>query len=308
MKLRVIVNPRAGSGNAARKLPEIVRALERAGLGHEVAETQSPGDATRLARLAREDGVECIAIVGGDGTVNEVGQAYLDESGAPLAGPDLALIPAGTGGDFKKTFGIPDDVAGAVDRLRNSEPRPLDLGVLELTADSGERVTRAFLNITSFGIGGLTDRIVNSSPKWMGGRAAFFLGTLRAMASYRNLPVVVKVDGRSCLEGPILNVAVANGRYFGGGMMIAPEADPSDGQFNVIALYDLTRAQGIGLAYKIYKGSHLGSPGVRVARGSVIEAEPALPWGEVLIDMDGETPGRLPLKATVAKSALKIRA
>ena len=187
-------------------------------------------------------------------------------------------------------------------RLRDSQPKPLDLGVLELTADSGKRVTRAFVNITSFGIGGLTDRIVNSSPKWMGGRAAFFVGTLRAMASYRNLPVVVKVDGKSCLEGPILNVAIANGRYFGGGMMIAPEADPSDGQFDIVALYDLTRAQGIGLAYKIYKGSHLGSPGVRVARGSVIEAEPALPWGEVLIDMDGETPGRLPLKASVAKS------
>ena len=308
MKLRVIVNPKAGSGTAARKLPEITRALDRAGLTHDVAETTSPGDAARLARTAREDGVECIAVVGGDGTLNEVSQAYLDESGEPVGGPDLALIPAGTGGDFRKTFDIPDDVEGAVQRLQGSEAKPLDLGVLELTSDSGERVVRAFLNITSFGIGGLTDRIVNSSPKWMGGRAAFFLGTLRAMASYRNLPVVVKVDGRSCLEGPILNVVIANGRYFGGGMKIAPEADPSDGQFDIVALYDLTRAQGIGLAYKIYKGSHLGSPGVRVARGSVVEAEPALPWGEVLIDMDGETPGRLPLKARVARSALRIRA
>jgi diacylglycerol kinase (ATP) len=308
MKVRVLVNPKAGGGAAARKLGAIERALEAAGVSHDVAETEAPGDATRLTRAARDDGVDCIAVVGGDGTINEVSQGYLDADGGPLSGPDLALIPAGTGGDFRRTFGLGNDVERAVERLCRSEPRALDLGVLELTSDKGERVTRAFINIASFGIGGLTDRIVNSSPKWMGGRAAFFLGTLRAMAAYRNAPVVVRVDGKVVLEGPVLNVAIANGRYFGGGMKIAPDADPSDGLFDVVALYDLTRAQGIGLAYKIYQGTHLGSPGVRVARGSVIEADPALPWGEVLIDMDGETPGRLPLRARVAPGALKIRA
>ena len=86
-------------------------------------------------------------------------------------------------------------------RIAAATPRPLDLGVLELTADDGRRVVRAFLNITSFGIGGLTDRIVNSTPKWMGGRAAFFLGTLRAMFAYRNAPVVVSVDGKNFSAG-----------------------------------------------------------------------------------------------------------
>ncbi len=303
-----MVNPRAGSGTAARKIPEIDAAFARAGVRHRIVETRAPGDATRLAREARLDGVDCIAVVGGDGTINEVGQAYLGDDGEPAPGPDLALIPAGTGGDFRKTFELGDDVDVAVRRIVESEPRPLDLGVLSLTSDAGEKIARAFLNITSFGIGGLTDRIVNASPKWMGGKAAFFLGTLRAMVSYRNAPVIVRVDGKPCLEGPILNVAIANGRYFGGGMKIAPDADPSDGLFDVIALYDLTRAQGVGLAYKIYQGSHLGSPGVRVARGSLVEAEPAMPGGEVLIDMDGETPGRLPLTARVAPGALRIRA
>lgn len=303
-----MVNPKAGSGAAGRRIPEIEAALGRAGLRHRIVQTSAPGDATRLAREARLDGADCVAVVGGDGTINEVGQAYLDDRGEPIAGPDLALIPAGTGGDFRKTFALGDDVESAVRRLVESAPRPLDLGLLSLTSDEGEPRTKAFLNIASFGLGGLTDRVVNASPKWMGGRAAFFFGTLRAMASYRNAPVVVRVDGRPCLEGPILNVAIANGRYFGGGMKIAPDADPSDGLFDVVALYDLTRAQGIGLAYKIYRGTHPGSPGVQVTRGALVEAAPSRAGDEVLIDMDGETPGRLPLRARVAQGALRLRA
>ena len=91
-------------------------------------------------------------------------------------------------------------------------------------------------------------------------------------------------------------------------MKIAPDADPSDGLLDVIAMHDLTRAQGVALAPRIYQGTHVGEPGVRVTRGSVISAESLVPRAEVLIDMDGETPGRLPLVARIAKGALRIRA
>jgi len=308
MKLRVLVNPKAGSGTARRKMPEVERALGQAGVTFEWAETERPGDAARLVRKARADGVECLAVMGGDGTLNEVAQAYLNDEGVPIAGPDLALLPAGTGGDFKKTFDLGDGVHQAVARLVGATPRAIDLGVLSLTSDAGTRVTRAFINITSFGIGGLTDRIVNRSPKWMGGRAAFFLGTLRAMAAYRNAPVTLRVDGRVVLEGPIFNVAIANGKYFGGGMKIAPDADPGDGRFDVVALGDMTPLQSVALSSKIYAGTHLGEPRISVARGTEVEADPLGAHHEVLIDMDGETPGRLPLTARVAKGALRIRA
>src|SRR5882724_5614161 len=301
MKLRLIVNPTAGSGRAAQRVPVLKRLLEDRGIQAEIAETRAPGDATRLVHEARADGVECLLVMGGDGTLNEVSQGYLSADGQPLPGPDLALLPSGTGGDFRKSFELGTSLEEAVERLATATPRPLDLGLLELSSHSGETIRRAFLNITSFGLGGLTDRLVNSGPKWIGGRAAFFVGTLRAMVSYRNAPVRVKVDGAVCLEAPIVNVAVANGRFFGGGMQIAPEADPSDGLFDVVALHDMTRAQSVALARRIYQGSHVGQPGVRVARGALIEAESLVPRAEVLIDMDGETPGRLPLVARVAK-------
>ncbi|HTA91578.1 MAG TPA: diacylglycerol kinase family protein [Polyangiaceae bacterium] len=308
MKLRLIVNPTAGSGRTARRVPALKRVLETHGIHAEIAETRAPGDATRLVHEARADGIECLLVMGGDGTLNEVSQGYLDSEGQPIPGPDLALLPSGTGGDFRKSFALGTEIEEAVERLKHAAPRPLDLGILELTANSGEPIRRAFLNITSFGIGGLTDRLVNSGPKWIGGRAAFFVGTLRAMVAYKNAPVRVRVDGEICLEAPILNVAIANGRYFGGGMKIAPDADPSDGLFDVVAMHDLTRAQGVALAHRIYQGSHVGQPGVRVARGALVEAESLVPRAEVLIDMDGETPGRLPLVARVAQGALKIRA
>ena len=308
MKLRVISNPTAGSGSAVRRLPALKRLLADRGFTAEFVETRAPGDATRLVHEARGDGVECLLVMGGDGTLNEVSQGYLDPDGLPLPGPDIALVPSGTGGDFRKTFQLGTTLEEAVERLGTAEPHPLDLGVLELSSHSGETIRRAFLNITSFGLGGLTDRLVNAGPKWIGGRAAFFVGSLRALISYSNAPVRLRVDGEVVLEAPIVNVAIANGRYFGGGMKIAPDADPSDGLFDVIAMHDLTRAQGVALAPRLYQGTHLHQPGVKVTRGALIEAESLVPRAEILIDMDGETPGRLPLVARIAKGALKIRA
>ena len=285
-----------------------MRSLTQGGIAPEVAQTEGPGDAGRLVREARRDGVECVVVVGGDGTLNDVAQGYLNPDGSlPGSGPALGLIPSGTGGDFRRTFGLGDSVEEAAERILKATPRPLDLGLLSVHSHDGQLVRRAFLNITSFGIGGLTDRIVNESPKWMGGKAAFFLGTLRAMLVYRNAPVRVRVDGTVWLEAPIFNVALANGRYFGGGMMIAPDADPGDGLLDVVALHDMSRVKAAALAQHIYKGEHLGQAGVSVTRGKLIEAEPLVASNEVLIDMDGETPGRLPLRAELAPGALSLR-
>ncbi len=307
MKLRLIVNPRAGGGRAAQRIPQIERALASHGISYELSLTERPRHATDLARDARAHGFDTIGAVGGDGTINEIVQSYVSEAGDPEPGPDLALIPAGTGGDFRKTFGLPDDVHRAVSRLHAAKPTPIDLGMAQLTTTEGETRIAAFINILSFGLGGLTDELVNTGPKWLGGRAAFMLGALRATLSYRNQPVSVRVDGKQYLQTPIYNVALCNGQYFGGGMHVAPRADPTDGLFDVVAMCDLTRAQGLALARHIYRGSHLGQRGVELARGSSIEAFPLRKHDDVLIDLDGETPGKLPLTARVLKHALRVR-
>lgn len=307
-KVRVIINPRAGSGKAERRIADIERALRRYRLSHELVRTLGPNDATRLVTEAIEDGIDVVAIVGGDGTLNEASRAFVDDAGRPLERelPDLALIPAGTGGDLRKTFDLSESIDEAVRRIAQPTRRPLDLGVLRLQNHDGTSSVHTFLNIASFGISGITDRLVNEAPKWMGGKIAFFLGALRASLSYRNAPVRVKVDGKTLVEGRIFVVALANGRYFGGGMKIAPHADPSDGKLEVVVLGDINRVEAVGLAPRIYRGTHLSMAKVRVASGATIEAEP-LDGDDVWLDVDGETPGRLPLSATVLPSALHLR-
>lgn len=304
MAVRVIVNPKAG--RARHQIEKLLKRLAKRNVRFELCETARPGHASELARLAREDGVEVLAVAGGDGTLNEVAQAYVDASGAALSGPALAVIPAGTGGDFRKTLTPDDSIDAAVDRIASGKDTPVDLGLLRATADDDSRIARAFINITSFGIGGLTDRIVNDGPKWLGGKGAFFLGTVQAMLRYRNQPVRVTVDGAPFVEDRIVNVAIANGRFFGGGMMIAPDAKLSDGYFDVVALGDIPRRSGLSLVSKIYRGTHIDEQRVSVVKGKHVLAEP-LDGDPVLIDMDGETPGKLPLEASVLPGALHVR-
>jgi diacylglycerol kinase family enzyme len=120
--------------------------------------------------------------------------------------------------------------------------------------------------------------------------------------------VRVRVDGAPWLESPVVNVMIANGRYFGGGMKIAPDADPADGRFDVVAIGDMGRLQTLGLTRAVYAGTHVTRPLVTTTRGIAVEAQAAMTSDVVLIDMDGETPGRLPLSATVAPGAIWIRA
>jgi diacylglycerol kinase (ATP) len=305
-RVRVILNPRAANGRALVRLPDVEAALRRDQLEHEILLTQRPGHASELARAAAADGVDVLVAMGGDGTLNEVVQAYIGEDGEPVRGPDLAVVPAGTGGDFKRTLGLSDSIEGAVGRIRHGGRRTVDLGVIRFEPHPGLAKLRAFVNVTSFGIGGEVDAIANRGPKWLGGKASFFVATLRAMASYRNASVRVKVDGAVWYEGPAFNVAIANGRFFGGGMMIAPQADPSDGRFEIVCIGDLTKIEAAGLSSKIYHGTHVSAHGVKLTSGSRIEAEPLHPWASVLLDVDGEQPGKLPLTASIAKGALRF--
>jgi YegS/Rv2252/BmrU family lipid kinase len=307
MRVRVLVNPKAGSGVGLRRLPVLLDALDRAGVSADSAETKGPGDAARIVRDAGRDGIDCVAVMGGDGTMNEACQAFLGPNGERVDGPELAVVPAGTGGDFRRTFGLGTSDAEAVTRLVASPPRPVDLGVLRFHDSEGRPAQRAFLNIASFGLGGLTDRMVNSGPKWLGGKAAFLLGTLRAMLVYRAQPVRITVDGQVFLEAPILNVALANGRYFGGGMLVAPDANPTDGKLDVVGFHDMTNTQSLLFTQDIYRGTHIGKKGVAHTRGVEIAATPLQSTDQVLIDLDGETPGRLPLTATVLPGAVRIR-
>jgi YegS/Rv2252/BmrU family lipid kinase len=215
-------------------------------------------------------------------------------------------VPAGTGGDFIKTLGVPRETAAAAAALK-SPARAIDVGRLRYVEDNGKEATRHFINIASFGIGGLVDRYVNRSSKALGGKVSFALATLKAGAKYKNATVRLVLDGGTPREGRVYNVAVANGRYFGGGMKVAPDAALDDGWFDVVTLGDFGFSDLLFRGLDIYSGKHLKNPKVTVTRARRVDAE-AVDGAEVLLDVDGEAPGRLPASFELLAGALKVRA
>ena len=303
----LVVNPRAGAGKASKHLPRLLRSLRVAGAKPIVHHTRRPGHATELVRQLLGEGAAGVAVVGGDGTVNEALNGFFDEAGAPIApGAWLGPLPCGTGGDFRKTARLPESPEAMARRLVAATPRPIDVGWITFVDHEGRDAHRAFLNVASFGIGGLVDRLVNESPKWIGGRAAFIVGSLRALTRYRSRLVRFQVDGQDPREARVINVAIANGQYFGGGMHIAPEASLDDGLFDVVSLERQGLAEQLTLARPLYDGTLLQQSGVEFTRGTTIRAEP-LEGLAVELDVDGEAPGRLPATFELRSGVLQLR-
>lgn len=303
----LVVNPRAGAGAAEERLPALRSALEEAGARFDVALTRGPRDATRIVREALIAGARGVAIVGGDGTLNEAVNGFFDEDGAPIATDAwLGPLPCGTGGDFRRTLGISRRIDPMVTRMLWARPRRVDVGWLRYVDDQGDPAQRAFINIASFGMSGLVDRVVNDSPKWMGGTPAFLLGTLRAMVRYKNQRIRLRLDEGEPREASVLTVAVANGRFFGGGMQVAPRARIDDGQFDVVTLAQ-SPVESLKMTGDIYLGAHLDRDGVSCVRARRVTAEPIDPSERVLIDLDGEAPGMLPATFELLPGALLLR-
>lgn len=301
MNTTIILNPAAGSGRARSaglalqaKLPDSNLLL-----------TEGPGDAVRLAREARRQGSDTIVAIGGDGTIQQVATGLtLEEDGQRAEHQTcLAILPAGTGGDYRRSFSWTDSVSQLLTRVSSREVRHVDFGRLTYTDEEGEKVT-GFANVLSFGLGGLTDQFVESGPKWLGGRAAFLLGAVRATAVHQTIPVELILDGVLVETAPFSNVAVCIGKYFGGGMKIAPEADLSDGLFDVVTM-EMNRMRTFALSVDIYRGAHLQRAGVKTYRCKRLEAR-LTRKGQYLLDADGEQLGILPLSAEILPAAVRL--
>jgi YegS/Rv2252/BmrU family lipid kinase len=301
----LIVNPKSQGGRLGKRWVEIADTIGRA-FPFDEAITQGPGDATRLAREALRAGAERVVAIGGDGTINEVVNGFFDERGQPVA-PEasFAVIPFGTGGDFRRTLQMPTELASAAKVIAANHRRKIDVGRLEFTATAGGRAARMFANIASFGVSGVVDRLVNESGKKLG-RLSFLAASARATWSYKNQRVQLVFDGKDRVEATINTVAIANGRYFGGAMMVAPNAEVDDGMFDVIALGDFGFGDLLASGRRLFKGTHLTMDKVTARRAKIVDAEPIEPSAVVELDIDGENLGRLPARFEIVPSALWV--
>lgn len=297
-----IVNPHSRAGGARRRWAAIEAALRDSLGALEVACTRGPRDAERIAREAVRSGVERLVVAGGDGTTSEVVAGLLSADLADYA--QMAVLPMGSGCDFARTLGLPREPEAAVELLGRGESRRVDAGRIDYRDRSGRERTGYFINVASFGISGLTDEFVNRAGRSLGATAAFAIGTLRAIARFRAPEVAVRVDDQLVYEGPVSLGAVANGRYFGGGMQIAPQARIDDGTLEVIVVEGLSKPRLVASFPSLYRGAHLTHPAVTCRRGTRVEA--ALLSGEALLDVDGEPLGGLPARVEVLPAAVQL--
>ena len=293
-----LVNPASDNGATGRRWPEIANRAAAAGLTGEALLSERPGQLTELARRAADEGGQLLVVVGGDGTVNEVVNGL-----AGREGPELAVIPRGTGRDFVRTYGIPHKLDDALRTARDGRTREIDVGRARFRSWQGEPAEWYFANIASAGMSGAIAKRANETSKALGGKVSYFWATFAVFSRWRTSELTVTV-GAETRRARMHDVVVANGRYFGGGMMICPEAEPDDGVFDVLLIGNLTKRDLLLTLPKTYRGKHLPHPKAELLRGSTVEIEAPEP---LPVELDGEQPGTTPARFEIIPRALRLR-
>lgn len=306
----VIVNPRSASGSTRDKWSATASDL-RAHFGPcSVAFTKCPGDGVELAERAARTGRTFIIACGGDGTINEVANGIL-RSGKDV---ELGVLPSGTGGDFRRTLGLPLGNREAAAALRDGITRHIDAGKVTFIDVRGEETSRFFLNVSSAGLAAnIIDRVKSQKVfDWLPveslrGRANFAVSTLQQVLDLD--PVMLNVCFDDGPESKLQTIAfcVANARYFGGGMLIAPDASLNDGLLDVVNIGDIGALKIILNAHTLYRGTHHGLQEVNGSTAKKIKISAVDPTQDVRIETDGELPGRLPAIYEIVPNAIRVR-
>ena len=306
MKTIVIVNPQAGNGKTEKIWPNIESALEKSIGSFEVLQTTCRGDATDLSRrILKEDAARIVA-VGGDGHLNEVLNGFIENDLPVNAESRLSFVMTGTGCDFQRSLGISGKWQNAVAELKDAKVRKIDVGKVTYTAADKTQKIRYFDNIASFGLSGAVDYCLEHSRlrDYLGGSPLFLWATIKTVFTHPNQSIRFRID-----DGPEEEICsrlglLANGRYFGGAMHAAPEAELDDGLLDLLMLKEISVAKFLWHLPKIYKGTHLKIPEIFFQKVRKFTAESS---EQVILDIDGESPGYLAATFEVLPKILNLQ-
>jgi YegS/Rv2252/BmrU family lipid kinase len=281
----LLANPASAGGRALAALPTVIAELDALGAPHRTVTTRSSEHAADEAAKAAANG-EVVAALGGDGLLRPIAGA-LKNTGAALA-----LIPCGRGNDFARVLGVPKDPAQAARLAVDGVERLVDVASVDHTP---------YVGIASLGFDSDANRIANEA-KLVKGDAVYLYAALRALAAWKPAQFTVTVDGeRHELTG--YSVAVGNSRYFGGGMMALPHAEVDDGKLDVLMISQASKLTYLRDLTKVFKGNHLSSPFVSLARGEEIEVESDRPF---VVYADGDPIGATPATMRVEARCLRV--
>lgn len=240
-----ICNPTAGNGLALKVADMVRKTLDARGLAHRVEMTNAPGHATTLAKQAVSDGAQRVLAIGGDGTAYEVSLG--------LAGTDvpLGIIPAGTGNDFIKAVGVPKKPEDALKMALEAAPKRTDMGLLN---------GKMFINVIGTGFDVDVLEYTLKAKKYVRGLLPYLYGVVRAIFTFRSIALTVQIDDGEPRAFDALICAVANGRYIGGGIPIAPLASAEDGLLDVVLIHAVKRWKMPLYLPRLLKGKVLSFP------------------------------------------------
>ncbi|MBO8126291.1 MAG: diacylglycerol kinase family lipid kinase [Firmicutes bacterium] len=254
----VIVNPVAGRNRGRKVWSRIQKELHRQGLIFTTAFTEYAGHARELAAKAVASGFDTVVAVGGDGTLTEV------LNGIAGSGSKLGLIPVGSGNDFARSVSIPTEIESAVQVLADGDSISVDLGQV------GETY---FINVAGVGFDAQVASTMAMKARWLKGTTAYIYSVLRCLLTFRPVDIRLSLDGK-VRELDTLLVVVANGRYFGGGMYVAPTAEVDDGFFDVVVVEHLSVPAFLRAFPSVFQGKHLSHPRIKVYRARQVRVEP----------------------------------
>jgi YegS/Rv2252/BmrU family lipid kinase len=296
---KVIVNPIAGAGRTVRKWPQIMGLLKSIGLSFEYDLTEASGHAIELAKSAAKKGYELVVSVGGDGTINEIVNGLY--SAGNIRDVTLGIISTGVGSDFIRTIGIPRSYKEACQRLMNSRKLVVDLGVVEYV-NNGEVSKRLFVNFAGLGFDAEVVKATTQRFKALGSTPSYLIGLLTTFVFYETKQVSLILDGQP-EERRVWTILMSNGKYGGGGMLAAPNADLTDGLLDVVVIGDLSKLNLLKSLPRIYKGTHLSHPKVTVKRAREIDIRPRQ---QMSLQADGELLGQAPAHVYMLPTMLNV--
>src|SRR5499427_6965508 len=309
----VIVNPASADGATRENWARIASDLRTHFGAFSVVFTEAVGHARELAAGAARQGTKVIIACGGDGTISEVANGIIESKEET----ELAILPGGTGSDFRRTIGLPTNIAAAARALRDGRTRTIDAGRVTFVNDRGEREMRFFINVASFGMStSVLDRTSSGqakkwipafAPRKLSSKLSYAAATLQTTLSSSPTEVQVQLDEQPERRMRIAEFCVANARYYGGGMKIAPGARVEDGFFDIITIGDASSFRILANAPRLYLGAHLSMNEVTHALAKQVVARPLHKDELVRLELDGEVVGRLPAMFEVMPRALRVR-
>lgn len=289
-KYLFVINPVAGNGKGKEQIQRINQYMNALGADYSIKISNKVGNVTEITAWGCENNFTDIITVGGDGTFVEA------VNGVDLnASVRLGLIPSGTGNDFARVLNMPREVKACLDVIVKGDTKLVDIGLVN---------QQRFINVCCMGIDGEiildTDRIKDKIK----GTTAYVLSTLKALAVYKAKKVLITIDGQELMREIIL-VAIGNGKYIGGGMMVTPDAEIDDALLDICIVNKLSKSKLIMLFPSIFKGTHIFvKPTVEMYRGKEIFVEAI--EDRLLINADGNIIGTTPGKISINGNKMKI--